>query len=76
MRKTSVLAGIDGLIGFPPRWAQRAKVVGIQQPGKIRVYAVQEMPRPDNVELAKKTVQLGLSGPSDRGLRASSIGAF
>ena len=29
-------------------------MVGVQQPDKIRVYAVQEMPLPDNVELAKK----------------------
>ena len=55
-------------VALNPRWVQLAEAVGVQQPDKIRIYAVQEIPRPGNVELAKKAAQVGLLGPTIRGL--------
>ena len=55
-------------VALNPRWVQLAEAVGVQQPDKIRIYAVQEIPRPGNVELAKKAAQVGLLGPTVRGL--------
>jgi hypothetical protein len=55
-------------VALNPRWVQLAEAVGVQQPEKIRIYAVQEIPRPGNVELAKKAAQVGLLGPTVRGL--------
>ena len=55
-------------VALNPRWVQLAEAVGVQQPEKIRIYVVQEIPRPGNVELAKKAAQVGLLGPTIRGL--------
>ena len=55
-------------VALNPRWCQLAELVGVKQPDKIRIYAVQEIPRPCNVELAKKAAQVGLLGPTVRGL--------
>lgn len=65
--ETSLNAQKKG-IALNPRWVQLAEAVGVQQPEKIRIYAVQEIPRPGNVELAKKAAQVGLLGPTVRGL--------
>ncbi len=50
------------------RWAKLAADAGVVHPESVRLYAVQGMPRPENVELATNAARLGLLGRSVRGL--------
>ncbi len=45
---------------------QLAKAVGVEQPEKIRLFSMQEIPSPENVALAGEAARLGLLGHLSR----------
>lgn len=52
----------------PPKLEDLARKVGVREPSLIRIVVVREFPLPENEMLRAAAVQLGLFGPSTRGI--------